>query len=93
MQNNSQNRVPRPEAKEPQVKPITAEKPFIGVVTDCLRLNVRKEPEGDAPVVAVIDCLSQVTVDLEASTELFCKVRTPDGIEGFCMKKYIQLRR
>lgn len=93
MQNNSQNRAPRPEVKEPPVKPTAAEKPFIGVVTDCLRLNVRKEPEADAPVVAIIDCLSQVTVDVEASTELFCKVRTPDGIEGFCMKKYIQLRR
>ena len=43
--------------------------------------------------MAVIDCLSQVDVDLDGSTKDFCKVRTPDGIEGFCMKKYIQLRR
>ena len=93
MQNNSQNRTPRPDTKEAPVKPPVSEKPFIGVVTDCLRLNVRKEPEADAPVVAIIDCLSQVTVDVDASTELFCKVRTSDGIEGFCMKKYIQLRR
>lgn len=88
MQNNPQNRTPRVEAKAP-----ASEKPFIGVVTDCLRLNVRKEPDADAEVVAIIDALSQVTVDLENSTELFCKVRTAAGIEGFCMKKYIQLRR
>lgn len=93
MQNNSQNRTPRSDTKEVPVRPPVPEKPFIGVVTDCLRLNVHKEPEADALVVAIIDCLSQVTVDVDASTELFCKVRTPDGIEGFCMKKYIQLRR
>ena len=93
MQNNPQNKTPRPDVKEPSVKPTAAEKPFIGVVTDCLRLNVRKEPDADAPVVAIVDALTQVTVDVEASTELFCKVHTLDGIEGFCMKQYIQLRR
>lgn len=93
MQNNSQNRVLRPEAKDSPAKPTAVEKPFIGVVTDCLRLNVRKEPDADAPVVAIVDALTQVTVDVDASTELFCKVRTPAGDEGFCMKKYIQLRR
>lgn len=93
MQNNPQNKTPRLGVKEPPVKSTAAEKPFIGVVTDCLRLNVRKEPDADAPVVAIVDALTQVTVDVEASTELFCKVHTLDGIEGFCMKKYIQLRR
>ena len=93
MQNNSQNRTPRPDVKEAPVKQPVSEKPFIGVVTDCLRLNVRKEPDPDAPVVAIVDALTQVDVDMEGSTELFCKVRTSDGIEGFCMKTYIQLRR
>ena len=93
MQNNSQNRTPRPDVKEAATKLPVQEKPFIGVVTDCLRLNVRAEPDADAEVVTIIDCLSQVTVDLDASTEEFCRVRTPDGIEGFCMKKYIHLRR
>ncbi|NCE64103.1 SH3 domain-containing protein [Pseudoflavonifractor sp. 524-17] len=93
MQNNSKNRAPRSNAKEAPVKPPVPEKLFTGVVTDCLRLNVRKEPRAGAEVVAVINALSQVAIDMEGSTELFCKVRTPDGIEGFCMKKYIQLRR
>lgn len=93
MQNNSQNRMSRPDVKEAALKPAPSEKPFIGVVTDCLRLNVRKEPKADAEVVAIIDALSQVTVDMDKSTGEFCKVLTPAGVEGFCMKKYIALRR
>ena len=93
MQNNPQHRTPRPDVKEAAPKQSAPDKPYIGVVTDCLRLNVRKKPDADAPVVAIVDALTQVTVDVEASTELFCKVHTLDGIEGFCMKKYIQLRR
>lgn len=93
MQNNLQHRTPRPDVKEAAPKQSAPDKPYIGVVTDCLRLNVRLEPDENAKVVTIIDALSQVTVDLDSSTKDFCKVRTPDGIEGFCMKKYIQLRR
>lgn len=88
MQSNPQNRQPRPE-----VTPTVAEKPVHGIVTDCLRLNVRKEPEIDAEVVTVIPALSKVTVDLDASTETFYKIRTAVGVEGFCMKKFIAIRR
>ena len=44
-----------------------------------------------ADVAVVIDALTQVCVDLDASTEDFYKVTTSDGIEGFCMRKYIAL--
>ena len=60
-----------------------------GIVTDCLYLNVRKLPDINADVAVVIDALTQVCVDLDASTEDFYKVRTSDGVEGFCMRKYI----
>lgn len=93
MQHNDLNRMPRSDAKEAPENPPVLEKPLTGVVTDCLRLNVRQEPDRSAKVVTVIDCLSQVTVDPDGSAKDFYKVRTSDGIEGFCMKKYIQLRR
>ncbi len=63
-----------------------------GVVTNCLRLNVRKEPKADAEVIAVIDALSEVMIEVPASYGDFYKVCTAAGIEGFCMKKYIALR-
>ena len=64
-----------------------------GVVTDCMRLYVRKEPSADEEVVTVIDCPSKVMVDIDASTDEFYKVCTASGAEGFCMRKYIALKR
>lgn len=64
-----------------------------GVVTDCLRLNVRSKPSPDGEVLAVLDAFSEVVVDSGSSTGAFCKIRTAAGVEGFCMKKYIALQR
>lgn len=64
-----------------------------GVVTECVRLNVRKTPALDGEVVSTINCLTDVVVDLEDSTDEFYKISTAAGVEGFCMKKYIDLRR
>lgn len=64
-----------------------------GTVTDCLWLNVRERPDQNSKVVAVISALTQLSVDETLSTEDFYKVTTSDGIVGFCMKKYIALRR
>lgn len=65
----------------------------IGVVTDCLKLNLREKADPDADVVAVIDALTEVVIDMEASTDSFYKVCTAAGIEGFCMRKYIAIRK
>ena len=64
-----------------------------GVVTECVRLNIRETPSADGDVVAVIDLLTEVVVDLEGSTDEFYKISTATGVKGFCMKKYIALRR
>lgn len=64
-----------------------------GIVTDCLKLNLREKSDPDANVVAVINALSEVAVDMEASTDSFYKVCTATGIEGFCMRKYIAVRK
>ena len=64
-----------------------------GVVTECLKLNVRKKPSADAEVLVTIDALSKVMVDMAESTNDFFKVVTETGIEGFCMRKYIALKK
>ena len=64
-----------------------------GVVADCLKLNLRKKPSADAEVLVTIDALSKVMVDMAESTNDFFKVVTETGIEGFCMRKYIALKR
>ncbi len=68
-------------------------KPVIGIVTDCLKLNLHQEPDPDTAVVTVIPALAEVAVDMEASTDNFYKVCTAAGIEGFCMRKYIAIQK
>lgn len=77
-----------------ETTPVETTKSFAaGVVTDCVRLYVRKEPSADGEVVTVIDCLSKVMVDMDASANDFYKICTAAGVEGFCMRKYIALKR
>lgn len=74
--------------------PVVEEKSSVyGVVTDCLRLNIREAPKADAEIATVIDALSEVMVDMDGSTDEFYKVCTASGIEGFCMRKFIAVRR
>lgn len=65
----------------------------MGVVTDCLKLNVRKEPSLDADILCEITALSSVVVEEDKSTADFYKVCTEAGIEGYCMKKYIAVQQ
>lgn len=70
---------------------VAEKKPVTGVVTDCLRLNVRMEPHAKAEVVAEIDVATDLMIDEEHSTDEFYKVTTAAGIEGYCMKKYVTI--
>lgn len=69
------------------------EKHVIGVVTDCLRVAVYKEPRANSGIVKVVTALTRVTVDLEKSTDGFYRISTSKGIQGYCMKKFIAVRR
>lgn len=64
-----------------------------GVVTDCLRVAVYKEPRANSGIVKVVTALTRVTVDLEKSTDGFYRISTSKGIQGYCMKKFIAVRR
>lgn len=65
--------------------------PQFGVVTNCLLLNVRKEPSLKAEVLFTMSALTEPELDLEKSTKDWYKVRFA-GNEGFCLKKYIALK-
>ncbi|MDE6019781.1 MAG: SH3 domain-containing protein [Ruminococcus sp.] len=65
----------------------------IGVITDCLKLNVREKPDKNSEVVAIVNRLDKLNVYLDASTDEWYAVRTASGIEGFSMKKYISIMR
>ena len=68
---------------------VTEVKPMFGVVTDCLRLNVRVAPRSDAEVITTIDASTDVFIEESESTDEFYKICVASGVEGFCMRKYI----
>lgn len=64
-----------------------------GVVTDCLRLNIREEPTKDSAVAAIVTCLDELKIDPDNSTDDWYAVCTASGVEGFCMKKFVAIRQ
>lgn len=65
----------------------------IGVVADCLKLNIREKPTKDSRVVTVVTCLDELEIDMGDSNDDWYAVRTATGIEGFCMKKFVAVRQ
>lgn len=74
----------------PQVEVVKVE--LVGVVVDCTKLNVRKTPNPYGEVIGTIDVNAEVTIDDESSTAEYYKICTAAGAEGFCMKKFIQIK-
>ena len=70
-----------------------AARTLIGVVTDCLKLNIREKPSKDSRVVTVVTCLDELEIDMGNSNDDWYAVCTATGIEGFCMKKFVAVRK
>ena len=76
---------PEPKTQEPDLA--------IGILTNCLRLNIREKPNISAPIITEANTLSELMIDLAASNEEWYSVCTEAGIEGFCMKKFIAIKQ
>ena len=63
--------------------------PRHGIVTNCLRLNIRNEPNQNAKILCEVTAMADLVIDEAESTDDFYKVSTSVGIKGFCMKKYV----
>ena len=62
-----------------------------GSVVDCVRLNVRSAPDKSAEVLCVVNSGTLLMVDTILVTRDWYKVCTEAGIEGYCMKKYVDI--
>lgn len=60
-----------------------------GVVANCAKLNVRANPRVDADVVCVLDAASEIEINVTKSTDDWFSVCTATGIEGYCMRKFV----
>ena len=63
-------------------------KPLTGVVVNCMNLNIRKDPTQTSRSLGII---GSDTVCDDKSVSGFYKVKTGDGISGYCMSEFIKL--
>lgn len=64
----------------------------IGLITDCFRLNVRKNPDKNAEVVFVVESLTSLKIDENKSTKDWYYVIGDNGKSGYCMKQYVTIK-
>lgn len=66
--------------------------PIDGYVTDCIKLNIRKEPSLEAGILCEVPVNAKLAIDVDHSTEEWFSVVTESGVNGFCMAKYVNIK-
>lgn len=61
-----------------------------GIVYGCSKLNVRAEANLFADIVCVLDVKSEVMIDVNKSDNEWFYVCTASGIEGYCLRKFVE---
>lgn len=74
---------------EPEVAPPA--KMTTGIVT-ANKLNIRKLSSPGAEVTAIVDKNTELMIDPEYETVEWFKVYTAAGVEGYCMKKFVEIK-
>ena len=73
-------------------KPVSKPEIAKGIVTGCMKLNVRVKPNSNAEVVCVVDANSELKIDANKSNKDWYSVYTSTGIEGYCMRKLVVVK-
>jgi hypothetical protein len=104
--NRNPERIDVPVTKTPVVSEVKMEVDFVqetvetvtlptivsGVVVNCAKLNVRCKPSVNAEVACVLDVMSEIEIDTSKSDNEWFKVHTANGVEGYCMRKFVDAR-
>lgn len=60
-----------------------------GVVAKCAKLNVRSKPSTTADVITVLNANDILKIDVDKSTDEWFKICTTNGINGYCMRQFV----
>lgn len=77
--------------EEPEVEEYHEPKIEPGYICGCGQLNLRFEPDTEAPVMNVLKRDQMVMVYLDEDHGEWYRVRTEYGVGGFVMKKYVEV--
>ena len=72
------------------VETVTLPETVEGMVVNCAKLNVREEPTVDSGIVCVLTVQSEIQIDVAKTTKDWVYVYTATGLEGYCMRQYIE---
>lgn len=65
-----------------------------GIVTNCKQLNVRREAQKRADnVLCIISAGDVLEIDKDRSTNAWFYVTTADGVDGYCMKEFVDVEQ
>lgn len=82
---------------EPELEPepeLDPENVQLGKVVDCAQLNVRAEPSLSADLATdrPLKRNTELMIYPDESTDDFYKICTESGINGYCLKKFIEIQ-
>lgn len=63
----------------------------VGIVKDCARLNVRREPSMESDVLVTVTLGDEIDVFQDKSDADWYAVCTAAGVEGFCMRNFVNV--
>lgn len=71
----------------------TLTEPIVGIVCNCNKLRIRKEPSFESDnVLCIVESGTKLMINKSDSTEKWCHVYDDTGMDGFCMKEYIAFK-
>ena len=65
---------------------------IIGKINGFKNLYVRKEASKDSEPVGIVTDKDDLSIDVSHSTDDFYKVITSNGLEGYCIKQFINIK-
>lgn len=77
---------------EETVKTVPIPKTINGVVANCTKLNIRKEPSVHAEILGVVNVDSEMKIDMDKSNDKWFYVSTAVGIDGYCMRDFVNAK-
>lgn len=77
---------------EETVKTVLIPKTINGVVSNCTKLNIRKDPSVHAEILGVVDVDSEMKIDMDKSNDKWFYVSTAVGIDGYCMRDFVNAK-
>ena len=72
------------------VETVTPSKTVEGVVFNCAKLNVRSKPSITGEIVCVLNVSSEIEIDVEKSIPDWFYICTATGVEGYCMRQFVE---